>query len=99
MVGYIINNNLKTSHIAQIFGVYVIHEYRGQGVGNKLIEVAVKLIQENRHTSKIKVTVNPEKKAAVKLYDKYGFEIVGRLKNELKVNGKFYDGLIMEKYL
>ena len=98
MVVYIFNNKLKTEHIAEIFGVYVINEYHGQGVGRKLIEVALELIQKNVNTSKIRVKVNPEQKAAVKLYKKYGFEIVGRHKKELKVDNKFYDELIMEKY-
>jgi RimJ/RimL family protein N-acetyltransferase len=43
--------------------------------------------------------VNPKQKAAVKLYEKCGFKTVGVLKKELYVNGKFYDELIMEKYI
>lgn len=41
--------------------------------------------------------VNPEQKTAVKLYEKFGFQTVGKLKNELKVEDKFYDEAIMEK--
>ena len=47
----------------------------------------------------IKLCVIPEQRAAVKLYEKYGFELVGRLKKELKFDDKFYDELIMEKLL
>jgi ribosomal protein S18 acetylase RimI-like enzyme len=99
MIVYIIDNKIKTKHIANIFGVYVKKEYRGQGVGKKLIESALKIIQKNSNVSKIKLTVNPEQKAAVKLYETFGFELVGRLKKELKINDKFYDELIMERLL
>ncbi|MFX0132917.1 MAG: GNAT family N-acetyltransferase [Candidatus Hodarchaeota archaeon] len=99
IIVYIINNKNKTKHIANIFGVYVKKEYRRQGIGKKMIENALKIIQKNVIVSKIKLGVNPELKAAVKLYEKCGFNIVGRLKNELKVDGKFYDELIMEKFI
>jgi len=99
MIVYIIGNKIKTKHIATIFGVYVKKEYRNQSIGKKLIESVLNIIQENKNVSKIKLTVSPEQIAAVKLYEKYGFAVVGRLKKELKVDGKFYDELIMEKLL
>jgi len=45
------------------------------------------------------LTVNPKQKAAVRLYKKYGFKIVGKLRKYLLVNGKFYDELVMEKFI
>ncbi len=99
MIVYIIDNRIKTKHIANIFGFYVKMKYRGQKVGMKLMESALEIIQKNMKVSKIKLTVNPEQRTAVKLYEKYGFELVGRLKNELKVNDKLYDEFIMEKLL
>ena len=99
MIVYVVNNKVKTKHVANIFGVYVKKEYRGQGIGKKLFENVLKIIQKNADISKIKLTVNPEQKAAVKLYEKYGFELVGRLREELKVDDKFYDELVMERFL
>ena len=99
MIVYIINNRIKTKHIANIFGVYIKKEYRGQGVGKKLIESALQMIQDDENVSKIKLTVNAEQKAAIKLYTTYGFELVGRLRQELKVANKFYDEFIMERLL
>ena len=99
MIVYIINDKIKTRHVADIFGIYVKKEYRGQDIGTKLIESALKIIQKNGAVSKIKLTVNPEQKAAVKLYEKCGFQLAGRLKKELKVEDKFYDEIIMERFL
>ena len=97
MIAYAFQNKLKTKHIANIFGVYVKKEYRGKAIGEKLIERAISSIRKNKSIIKIDLTVNPNQKAAVKLYKKYGFKTVGRLEKGLFVNGKFYDELIMEK--
>ena len=99
MIVYIIDNQQKTKHVANIFGTYVKKEYRGQDIGKKLIESAILLIKKNKNVIKIKIAVNPEQKAALKLYKKYGFKPIGLLKKELCINGKFYDELIMEQYV
>jgi len=99
MIVYVLNKKQKIRHIANIFGVYVKKEYRSQGIGKKLIESALSQIRKNRNTIKIDLTVNPKQKEAVKLYKKYGFRIVGVLKKDLFVNKKFYDELVMEKFL
>ncbi len=98
MIVCIVNDKIKTAHNAEFFGFYVGKEYRGQGLASKLLENAIELVKKNATIIKIKVKVNPEQKTALKLYEKYGFEQVGRLKKELKVNDIFYDELILEKY-
>jgi ribosomal protein S18 acetylase RimI-like enzyme len=99
MIVYVRNNKVKTGHITNIYGVYVVKEYRGQGVGKKLMDSVLEQIQKSGDVVKISLTVNPEQKAAVKLYQNYGFEVVGHLKKEIFVDGRFYDELIMEKLL
>jgi ribosomal protein S18 acetylase RimI-like enzyme len=99
MIVVVFNDRIKTKHVADIFGVYVNKEYRNRGIGKKLIEGALKIIKRNLNVTKIKLTVNPEQSSAIRLYERFGFESVGRLKNELKVHGRFYDELIMEKLL
>jgi len=48
---------------------------------------------------KINLNVNPKQKAAVKLYEKHGFKAICTLKKDLYVNKKFYDELVMEKFV
>lgn len=98
-VSYYFEDRLKIKHIANIVGMYVTNEYRNQGIGSKLIDKAISSIKENNVILKIKLSVNPEQVYAVRLYKKYGFDIVGTLKKELLVNGKFYDFLLMEKLI
>jgi ribosomal protein S18 acetylase RimI-like enzyme len=99
MIVYIIDSKIKARHIARLYGVYVRKKDRGQGVGKKLVQGALKGIQQNPNISKIHLTVNAEQTVAVALYKQFGFELTGILKKELQFDGKFYDELILEKYL
>jgi ribosomal protein S18 acetylase RimI-like enzyme len=99
MAALVVENNLKTKHIANIYSVFVGREYRGRGVGKSLLECVVNETEKNKDITKIKLSVNTEQTAAIRLYQSCGFEIVGRLKQELCIDGKFYDEFMMEKYL
>jgi ribosomal protein S18 acetylase RimI-like enzyme len=90
---------IKAKHVANIYGVYVAEEYRGWGVGKKLMDAALAHAKESDGVIKVKLAVNPTQKAAVKLYQSYGFKIAGKVKKELYIDGRFYDELIMEKML
>ncbi|HME51088.1 MAG TPA: GNAT family N-acetyltransferase [Candidatus Lokiarchaeia archaeon] len=99
MIVLVFNSRIKTKHIANIFGVYVENEYRGQGIGKKLMEAVLDAIEENGNIVKINLSVNIQQKAAISLYKECGFETVGILKKELIIDEIFYDELIMEKFL
>jgi len=79
--------------------VYVNVNYRGRGIGRRLIEAALEEIKAQKEVIKIRLSVNPGQKIAVQLYRKCGFKTVACLKRELLIDGKFYDELLMEKYL
>ena len=87
----------RTKHVANIYSVYVSPQFREQGVGKQLMSAILNKINKNQTIVKVKLMVNPLQKAAVHLYQSHGFEIVGTLRKEMYVNGKFYDELIMEK--
>ena len=99
MIVYVFNNKIKIRHIANIFGFYVKESYRNQGIGRKLIKNALLSIMKNKNIIKIDLTVNSKQSSAIKLYKKFGFRIVGVLSKDLFVDGKFYDELVMEKFI
>ena len=98
-ITYILGDRVKTRHIAHIYGVYVTSEFRGKGIGRKLLESALERISKNEGIVKVQLTVNTKQDAAVKLYTDFDFVIVGRLAKELKVGDEYYDELVMEKML
>jgi ribosomal protein S18 acetylase RimI-like enzyme len=99
MIAVVFNDRPKTRHVADVFGVYVGAEHRGERVGTKLLGEALRLIRENGGIVKVKLAVNPEQRAAVKMYRSAGFVVAGRLRKELKVGRRFFDELLMEKLL
>ncbi len=99
MIVFVVSPRAKTRHVADIFSVYVKPSQRGRGIGKLLLESALKEIAKDPEVVKIKLTVNPEQKAAVGLYRGSGFVEVGRLRRELRVDGRYYDELMMEKHI
>jgi ribosomal protein S18 acetylase RimI-like enzyme len=97
MVAIFHNNRIKTNHVCEIWGMYVRREYRGQGIGHKLMAAVLEEIPKLKGVAKIKIGVNPTQKAAEHLYRKYGFKAAGHFKKDMCVNGTFYDELFMEK--
>ena len=99
MVANFRSNRIKTNHVCEIWGMYVRREYRGQGIGNKLMAAVLEEIQNLKGVTKIKIGVNPTQKVAEHLYQKYGFKAAGHFKKEMCVNGIFYDEIFLEKFL
>ena len=97
LISYVFSRRVKTRHVASIFGVYVRPEHRGKGLGRALLNSALAEIRKKRTIVKVQLSVNPSFRPAVRLYRKAGFTVTGRSRNELKVEGKFYDLLSMEK--
>ena len=99
MLVMLVGERPKTRHIAEIFGVYVRSDYRGRGIGTMLLEYALSTIRTNARVIKVKLAVNPEQRAAVRLYGKMGFLEVGRFRKEIRVDDRYYDMVAMEKHL
>ena len=95
---YLINSRMKTRHVANIYSVYVNKNYRGLGVGKKLIKKALALIKQDKKVIKVNLGVNPEQISALKLYESFGFKIVGLYQKEVLIGNKFYDTAFMELF-
>lgn len=86
----------KFAHIAKIGTVYVNQKYRGQGVGKMLLKQVIASAFRIKKIDKIKLTVNSSQKTALNLYTALGFKKVGVMKAEFKINGIYYDAILME---
>ncbi len=89
---------IKLRHVAEVYGVYVSPDMRGGGIASRLIRRLLEELRSLGHIEKASLTVNRESIAAVRLYEKLGFEIVGTARRELKVDGCYYDLHYMEHH-
>lgn len=77
------------------FGMAILEAYRGQGVGSALLQAAIDWARE-RGAHKIALQLWPHNEAAQALYEKFGFEVEGRLRRHYpRKNGEIWDAVIM----
>jgi RimJ/RimL family protein N-acetyltransferase len=88
-----IQQALKTRHKGFLWGMYVRPEARGSGLAQALVE---RVLSEARGTvEEIQLSVVTTNQAAVRLYTRYGFKEYGIERRALKVDGRYYDELLM----
>jgi RimJ/RimL family protein N-acetyltransferase len=79
-------------------GLTMIREYRGQGIGHKMIEI---LVGESRSVGirTLDAEFLAENEAARHAYEKAGFKQTGIIPRKVFRGGKYRDGLIMARDL
>ncbi|MDO8618450.1 MAG: GNAT family N-acetyltransferase [Candidatus Daviesbacteria bacterium] len=88
----------KISHVAEVYGVYIDPEYRGQRLGGKLM-TEIETLAKAHGIRKLWLDVVTTQEPAMSLYRSAGFREVGRLEQATYVNGQYYDKLLMEKLI
>jgi ribosomal protein S18 acetylase RimI-like enzyme len=81
-------------HIGDL-GIIVSPEYRDVGLGRFLIEEAVSVARE-KGFEKICLSVFHTNTRAISLYKKMGFRKVGYRDRQFKLNGDYYDEILMD---
>ena len=84
-------------HVAD-FSVYVEREWRGKGVGRRLLERLIELAREIGY-HKMVLSTFPFNESGVALYERLGFRRVGVYRDQGMLDGKWVDTLIMEMLL
>jgi putative acetyltransferase len=87
----------KISHHA-LFAIIVDKEYRGQGVGTRLIEFMMKHGKKEFHLEFLHLEVY-EGNLAIELYRKLGFTQYGYQKHFIKDQGTYLGKIFMQKNL
>jgi RimJ/RimL family protein N-acetyltransferase len=77
-------------------GLTIISEYRGQGIGRRIIET---LIRESRRAGlkTLEVEFLSENETARRAYANAGFDQAGIIPRKVFRGGKYFDGLIMSR--
>lgn len=79
--------NEKFSHTASLGGMFVLPQYRGQGVGRALVSMLIAEAKMYQGLEQIGLSVSQSQKHAIKLYQSAGFATWGVEPNGIKVEG------------
>lgn len=91
-------NKLKRISHKVEFGVCVLKEYWGYGIGQHLLKEAVHWADANG-IKKITLNVLETNEKAIKLYKKYRFEVEGILiKDKILSDGNYYNTILMGRF-
>ena len=100
IVGWLVFQSPNRKRLAHTgsFGMMILKEYRGLGIGKRLLEKLLKWAEFNPYIEKISLGVFSTNESAIALYKKMGFVEEGRKINEIKLNDKQYiDDVLMYK--
>lgn len=86
----------KIKHVVEL-GMSVRHDLRGRGVGKSLLEFAETWAARNKRIEKIVLNVFSGNEAALKLYKNAGYVVEGILVDQIKIQGKYQDLILMAK--
>jgi L-amino acid N-acyltransferase YncA len=81
-----------------VLGTYVDLACRRQGIGRLLFEATFEAARHKGY-EKAFTFVRADNVAALVTYLKHGFHIVGTAERQARVNGKYVDEIIIEKFL
>lgn len=86
----------ETLRHSGVLGMGVAASHRGQGVGSALLRTTLEAASA-RGITRVELVVRTDNAAAIALYEKYGFEFEGRLRDYMIVDGRAYDALQMAR--
>lgn len=81
------------AHVGTL-GIGVLPQMRGQGIGHRLIEHALDKALE-KGIYRIELNVRSDNAAAIRLYQRFGFQTEGQQRAAYRVGEKHFDGLAM----
>ncbi|MEG3754364.1 GNAT family N-acetyltransferase [Psychromonas arctica] len=84
------------NHVGHL-GMGVLADFRGIGIGSKLLEKAMRHAWSQKLT-RLELEVFTDNEAAIKLYEKFNFETEGVKKHARLFEGKYQDIKVMAQY-
>jgi len=97
IAGYAARESSKQAHKALLWGMYVRTAARNAGLGKRLVGAV--LDHARGRVEMVQLTVVSENEAARRLYGALGFVEFGYEKRALKQAGRYYDEVLMVKFL
>lgn len=95
MLGFSRETRLKRVHVGTLWSMYVLPEFRGQGIGARLLDSAIAQAQNLAGLRQLTLSVTAGNVAASTLYRSRGFEAFGLAREATYIDGNYFD----EEYL
>jgi ribosomal protein S18 acetylase RimI-like enzyme len=95
LAGLMFEDRERTAHKARLFGMFVLPEFRGRGVGHALVREVLVLARSRPATRVVQLTVTASNAPAVRLYESSGFVPFGNEPFAIKIGERFVSKLHM----
>ncbi|MEO6876176.1 MAG: N-acetyltransferase [Opitutaceae bacterium] len=97
VIGFVRETGDKSRHKGFIWGLYVIPEFRGVGMGRALFAATLVRIDALPGFRNVRLSVVTSNHGALRLYEKFGFVRYGEEVDALYVNGVFHSEFHMAR--
>lgn len=94
MVSVAVPNRPRRRHAGAI-GISVHADWQGKGIGKQLMRAIVDLADNWLNLTRLELEVYADNEAAIRLYERFGFEVEGRLRQHALRDGEFVDSIMM----
>ncbi len=85
----------RMKHRGEI-GICVLKKYWNKGIGAMLLAEILEFASKSAKADIVSLEVRSDNLAAIHLYEKFGFEKIGKFKGYFKINGEYVDFDIMQ---
>ena len=89
MAGFAASERVKERHKGTLWGVFLMPEWRGRGLGDRLIARVIE--HANEHVLVLQASVVATNQRARQAYVRFGFVPYGIERQALRIGGMFYD--------
>lgn len=89
-------NRPRRRHAGAI-GISVHAEWQGKGVGTAMIRAGLDLADNWLNLTRLELEVFADNEPAIRLYERFGFELEGTLRQHAFRNGQYIDSYVMAR--
>lgn len=89
-------NRPRRRHVGQI-GISVAEAWQGRGVGTTLMQAGIDLADNWLNLTRLELEVYADNDAAIRLYERFGFEREGTLRQHAFRDGRYVDSIMMAR--
>ena len=95
MIGLDTFPNKPRRRHAGVIGICVHEEWQGKGVGTALIRAIVDLADHWVNLTRLELEVFADNETAIRLYERFGFQVEGTLRQHAFRDGQYVDSMVM----